>query len=365
MPQRETRLKPVTLLQVGGVNQRVKSTELPLHEYVTLNGVWPEFAGLQSRFWGKRVLAKYPDAIYGIYQFWTPMGYGGGIYQFDGKIDFGSWITPNSNFDLTVPPLEFDSGGMTFDEFGNPYGSNFGYGTDNACVISFLNGSTDHSACLEPPVSLGTPDDSNGGPGGQGKKCKYVDTYTDFDVEDFILIKEQGSAGYSNTVVTENVGRTEFGCAVTPPLPPQLGPDVGFPPNVYFPISPSGSIGSQQKLAASWAFVPFHSIPACDGQVSVQQRSESPTFNHIVTFNFAALQSFNAYRVTMLASHPQGSQEIVIATDAINSGDDVTVDMQDHRQQGTETYPTFGETTRLDYVTVSQLRVYYRQRVCT
>lgn len=174
MSRRESRVKGISLTTIGGVNERVRDVELPLHEYTRIEGLFPEFAGLQSRMWGKRVLEKYAEAIYGIHQFWTPQGYGGGLYQFDGKLDYGQWLTPTSNFDLTIPPLSFDGGGMTLDEFGLPYGSNFGYGTDNTCLISFLNGSTDHSACNPPPAPADTPNDSNGGPAGQGRKCRWT-----------------------------------------------------------------------------------------------------------------------------------------------------------------------------------------------
>lgn len=174
MSHRESRIRPVSLTVVGGVNERVRDTELKPQEYKLLEGVFPEFAGLQSRVWGKRLLKLYEAAIYGIHQFWTPQGYGGGIYQFDGQIDFGYWLTPTSSFDLSIPPIGYDGGGMTLDEFGLPYGSNFGYGTDNACVISFLNGSSDHSSCQPPPSPADVPDDSNGGPAGQGRQCRWT-----------------------------------------------------------------------------------------------------------------------------------------------------------------------------------------------
>lgn len=173
MSRRTSQLQPVSLIAVAGVNQRMRATELPLHQYPNLEGVFPEFAGLQSRVWGKRLLQKYATGIYGIHQFWLPQGYGGGLYQFDGTLDFGQWLTPNSSFDLSVPPLGFDGGNMTYDEFGNPYGSNFGYGTDNTCLISFLNGSSDHSSCAPPPSPADTPNDHNGGPAGQGRSCQW------------------------------------------------------------------------------------------------------------------------------------------------------------------------------------------------
>lgn len=168
MSHRETRIKPEILIAIGGVNQRLYETELPQHEFSALDGVSPtDFAGLQSRLWGKRLLQKYDLAVYGIHQFWTPLGYGGGLYQFDGTVDFGPWVTPTTIITLTPVELPIDGGGLTVDEFGVPT-----WQTPNTCLLSFLNGSTVHTDCYAPVEVVGTPDDSNGGPGG-GKVCKW------------------------------------------------------------------------------------------------------------------------------------------------------------------------------------------------
>lgn len=167
MPIRETQIKPAIHTTVGGVNQRVQSTELPAHEYENQDSVFPEFAGLQSKLWGKRTLAKYADSIYGIYQFWTPQGYGVGLYQFNDKLDAGQWQTPTGHFpgisDLP-PSVTFDPDMFTYDELGNhPGGYSIG-GSDSLVV-----------------------DPANGGPAGQGlrgpdttyvQKADYLLNYT-------------------------------------------------------------------------------------------------------------------------------------------------------------------------------------------
>lgn len=215
MPSRaESRIAPVPLLTVGGVNQRAYPTELPPHEFGNLDGVFPEFAGLQSRMFGKRLLKKYDDPIYGIFQFWTPQGYGGGLYQFNGSLDFGIWLTPNSTITLDPLPGAFDGGGMTLDDFGQSYGSNFGYGAPNTCVLSFLNGSSDHSSCNPPPSPANTPDDHNGGPAGQGKKCKWTQGN---DLEISIPVPEDTQFG------TWSMGPTHTGSGPLPyPIPPSI-----------------------------------------------------------------------------------------------------------------------------------------------
>lgn len=223
MSRRETRVtKSVVHQVVGGVNQRVRDTELPPQQYSLLEGLFPEFAGLQSRVWGKRVLEKYAEAIYGIHQFWTPQGYGGGLYQFAGEVDFGYWLTPLNGFNLNIPPIGIDGGGMTLDEFGYGTGSNFGYGTDNLCTISFLTNSTDHSACNESSAGAGATNDSNGGPAGQGTRCRWE------NIEETITVdsvdagpRELGFGSYANEIYANPSPYP------TPPVPLGANPTLG------------------------------------------------------------------------------------------------------------------------------------------
>lgn len=148
MSRRETRSKPEIFTAVGGVNQRVYDTELKREEYSLLEGVFPELAGLQGRLYGKRLLSKYASSVYSIFQFWTPLGYGSGLFQFTGDLRIGPWITPISKFDLDLDDLKWDENYFTVDEFGNPPGHDY-------------------------PGIDQIPNDVNGGPVGQGASCGW------------------------------------------------------------------------------------------------------------------------------------------------------------------------------------------------
>lgn len=209
MSQRELRSKALILTTVGGVNERDRDTELPGEQYSSLSGVFPEFAGLQSRIWGKRLHQKFDGAVYGIFQFWTPLGYGVGLYQFsnlvdNGYVDRGFWLPPLSNFDFSLnldygygytpfvgvggagglgrgsfSKLPFDAGYLTLDDFGGAYGFNFGYGDLNACTLSFLNGGTNHAICNSLMNEIGgatasnLPNDNSNSPTEHGRECRY------------------------------------------------------------------------------------------------------------------------------------------------------------------------------------------------
>lgn len=362
MSQRETFLKPLALTSIAGVNERVANVELPPTEYSVLQGAFPEFATLQSRIWGKQLLKKYDFPIYGIHQFWTPQGYGGGLYQFQGSLDYGYWLTPTSNFDLGIPPLPIDGGGMTTDEFGYTYGPSGGYGSPNNCVISFLNNSTDHSACAPAPVPAGPSNPANGGPAGQGKGLKWESVTTDIDITDFMLSKTRSTTGgYSTHTVTENVGRTDLGCSITPSNPPDLGPFPSF--GNYVNFTPLGALACESDIAATWAFLPFHTIPGCDGQVSVDTFTEPACYNERAILNFSGLIGVgsNVVLITMLRTTPAGASEVPIFTAPGDLTLDIPVDMEPLAQSGALVHPSFGTTTQDRFCHISQVRVYNRQ----
>lgn len=362
MSQRETRLKPLTLLQIGGVNQRVHATELPPQEYVTLNGVFPEFAGLQSRIWGKRVLQKYPNPIYGIHQFWTPLGYGGGLYQFSGTVDFGQWLTPTSNLNLDIPPLLTDGGGMTLDEFGNGYGSNFGYGTDNMCVISFLNGSTDHTACLPPVAPANDVNDHNGGPAGQGKACRWESVVEDRDLGIYAI--ERATGGYSGRVVAisvvDNCRDPATGqnppCVNYPPIPVPPAP-IGDPSS-YSVVALSGNL-TASKTGSSYAIFNEPSNSICSAKTSSFQINAAS--NTRLTINLSPLLLEDIDFVSLLLNVNGDEKEIELTPTPL----DIVLDAQTYMLPGGQVANANYGYDSASVVSGNQLRIRKRRRVCT
>lgn len=307
--QRETRVKPVTLLAISGVNQRVNRTELNPQEWSDLQGVFPEFAGLQSRLWGKRLLKKYASSIYGIHQFWTPQGYGGGLYQFTGTLDFGTWLTPISVFDLTPLDLGIDLGGYTLDDFGNT-GPNFDWGPQSACVLSFLEGGTDHSSCAPAPTNISTPDDSNGGPAGQGKKCAYEVVVDDRELAIYTLSQVSGNiSGTVQISFTDNCRNPADGqnppCVAFPPLPVplQAAPAITFAFQTV-----NGVLSASTSLSSFAAFNP-PTNGICNSATTCDQTNVVSANKLTLDLSPLLLETFNSCNL-ILTRTPGGEVEI-------------------------------------------------------
>lgn len=366
MSQRETASKPFVISAIHGVNDRFVATELPLSDFSLVEGVFPQYEGMQTRIFGKRLLAKYADPIYGIYQFWSPVGYATGLYQFEGKLDSGPWLTPTSNIVIPALPaaVGFDGGGMSLDDFGNYYGGPVGI--PNVCIIGFVGQNSADVQCGVVPEAVGTPNDDNGGPAGQGKTCSWTEGSVDVDVNLYIFQKLRATDGaYTLRVDVSNAGNPIFGCNSYPPLPVPINGNVSF--TSYPSVTISGAIQSQQFLTSTWTFVPDWTIPGCDGTVSTFQFA-SITINDRIRFNFAALQNENffPFRISMLATKSEGSVEIPLPVNYAALDADVNIDMLTYRGTGTQSPFDSGRGfQRLDFVTVSQLRIYYRQRVCS
>lgn len=239
MSERETKIKSLVLSVIGGINERNVETELQADEYTSVLGVFPEFAGLQSRIFGKRLLKKYALPIYGIHQFWTPQGYGGGLYQFDGTIDYGQWLTPISVFNLSLPSISIDAGGMSLDIFGYSYGSNFGYNESNTCSITYTPTGTGHQSCLPSTSPANTPNDNNGGPAGQGRKCAWQQTLTNYIAafDSFVTSAKYGVVA-SDTII----GHVP---PITLPIPSPSAPVIPYTPQVGPPWSVYAFAGQQ------------------------------------------------------------------------------------------------------------------------
>lgn len=202
MSQRETLKKPFNVSAINGVNERATLTELPLSDFSLVEGTFPQYAGQQTRIPGKRLLSLYPNPIYGIFQFWTPVGYAAGLYQFEGSLDTAPWLTPTSNIVIPAIPasIGFDGGGMTLGDFGQSYGEPFS--PPNVCIVGFVGMNSAHVMCGTPPGPL--PDDSNGSGAGDGRTCRWeerIDTYT-FTEGSFIGQRFTRSGEYSQTVYT-------------------------------------------------------------------------------------------------------------------------------------------------------------------
>lgn len=362
MSNRETALKPLALTSLAGVNERAYLTDVKPPESTLLEGLFPEFAGLQSRIYGKRTLAQYTESIYGIYQFWTPLGYGVGLYQFEGTVDFGYWLTPTSAFDLTPPLLGIDLGGYTLDEFGMSYGSNFGISTDNACVLSFLEGGTDHSSCAPPPSNVATPDDSNGGPAGQGKKCSNEVVETDWDLADFTSLQE--SAGYSNSGVVivdqDNCRNPADGqnppCVNFPPLPLPLQtiPD----PTGYASVPITGVLAASKSAVSSANFVPATNV-ICTFRTNVNQTNNASNNKLTVNTNFFFTQDIQSITL-VLQKIPGGEIEVPLAIEV----DDQILNALDFLTLGEAVANGSQGFNQSGSVTCNTIRTRQQRRVC-
>lgn len=255
MPEREQKTKGVALIALAGVNERLLPVELPAPEWTLIEGTFPEFAGLQSRLFGKRLLAKYAESIYSIFQFWTPLGYGRGLYQFTNTIDSGLWTTPTSNFIIpAIPPsLPFDGEGLTVDDFGGKGGS--GGGGISEVVIIWT------------PVDV--PNDTNGGPAGQGRRCRWEDLQSLETLEPFLV-----SALYGDT------GDVDVTYSIPGPEVVPLGP---VPAVTAYVAQPPGGLSAylySYKASGSYWVID-------NGYVAHQGRRAK---NGRVTISFASLQ---------------------------------------------------------------------------
>lgn len=369
MPEREIQVSSVPLLTVGGVNQRVNKRELEDYEYTWLGGVAPIFSGSQTRLWGKSVLNKFATAVLGIYQFWTPMGYGVGLYQFNSSLDAGIWQSPITG--ITIPSLglvlPFDAAGYTYDEFGYSIGGAFGYGTSNTCLLSFLNGNASHIACGPAASNVGTPDTTSNNPAGHGEKCKFTQVVTDYPISNFATLQQTASGGYNNQVFLDNVGTPPV-CNITPTAPIPLGPPatVGGFTNVS-PITSSFS-ASQNLGSASFFFVPA-SNPVCDFYC-IYGPTGSATDTKF-NLNFSSLVGPNLSLPTnitlVLTTSPGGVGEIPIGVDFSETGNFTSVNIQASSFLPTG-IPVGNSDNGLNSnasVTGNTIRVYTYIRTCT
>lgn len=345
--QRETQKKSLTLIAVAGINQRDRDVELPLSQYSFLQGVFPEFTGLQSRIWGKRTLEKYAGAIYGIYQFWSPYGYGVGLYQFAGTTDYGVWLTPTTEIQIALipnPSLSVDGGGFTVNEFGYSYGSNFGYADPNVCGLTFSATGTQQTACILPPTPAGTPDDHNGGPAGQGRQCHWSQTQVGLSISAYASSPVYGDTGAQDVIIGQ-------GPPIQVPLP-------------AIPVPPYAPYGGDP------ADVPFAVMARGSYQVGSDYHQNWQAYGGKVIFDFTALEANPAFvNATILMQQEiltVGLTKTTYTDVVLTSGqefdaadflplDDSIRSVPDGFQQVVRCFPVAG----------SPLKANYRQRVCS
>lgn len=372
MPERELQVSSVPLLTLGGVNQRVNKREIEDYEYSWLGGVAPIYSGAQTRLWGKSQLAQFSSPILGIYQAWMPMGYGLGLYQFDGTLDAGIWQAPLSG--IVLPPLGaallFDLAGYTYDEFGYSVGGSFGYGPVNACLLSFLDGASSHIACGGPAEQAGSLDTTSNQPAGHGQRCKYTQVTTDYNISNFATLQKAASGSYNNIVVEDNVGGASPPvCNLTPTLPIPIGPL--SPYGTYVTVSPiTNAFSAGQNLASLCVFTDHPSNPSCNF-VATYGPSGSAT-DTIFNLDFSSLVLPNLpipTKVTLLlTTSPGGSGEIPLgvsfAQDGTGNYNDVTIQASNYLPAGVPVPNSSDGFNSVASVTGSTIRVYTYKRVC-
>lgn len=368
MSERETRIQPQSFTAIGGMNERLYLTEIGPQDWVSLIGVFPEWNGIQSRLWGKRTLAKYSEAIYGIHQFWTPYGYAGGLYQFENTLDDGDWLTPTTRIDLDPLEPPSDRRGYTVDDFGNPWDVG-DWGTGDQCVLSFLNGGTDHSACNIPVDRNGPVDDSNGGPAGGGRRCAWVEEVADYPIATFMSSRERAAGiPYLNQALTLNVTANpdkirDYGCNQSMGAPPPLGGDASF--GAYTPVT-LGSILFKQLLYATLIFS-GPTNPLCDFNQNFTQSGGDPAFtsNDRCVLNFAALQdSANGIVGIRMLGVANLTDPIEVALPIGDFTADFPIDARSYKVDGPITHADSLTSQRVDNVSFSTIRIVFRRRVC-
>ena len=365
MPNRETQLDPTeVLISLGSVNQRINDDELPPDQYSNIEGTFPEFSGMQSRIWGKRTLAKFSEAVKTIYQFWTPLGYAGGIYQFNDNVDFGKWLTPISKFpDLTLPPsVPFDINNYTLDDFGWSRGLNFGIGDTGA-------------------TGANLPNDNNGGPAGQGTRCSWQTVSTNYTSLTYIKTSTNviGTNNFSNTTFVDQINNVDNppNCrtyAILHPVP--AVPLAIVRPTSFIGDSVSGAIlCNVQKRAYVVLSAPTGSCDftatTLDEQIPVEERKAA--------YDFTSLQAFykNLTDVKVYVNLRQGNNtfpvtnidtSVLISVDFSDGGNFANVPFapMDYLDFSTPTlipYALLG-TRKLATIQVLNLTITYRGRIC-
>lgn len=353
MSQRETLAKPYGILSLGGVNERLVATELPLSDFSYLEGTYPERTGQHTRMPGKRLLAKYADPIKGLAQFWTPLGYAQGLYQFDSKLSAGPWLTPTSNIVIPALPsaLPFDGGNMSYDDFGNPYGGPLG--EPNVCVIGFVGENSAHRQCGIEPSNIGTPDDTNGGSAGQGTHCRWELTP--------VVI----SYTKSNFLIGTD-GHDDSGTEGPTPFPKPLTV-MYSKPGTYTPGQGTynANLVAYGDASSSKINIGFGNYVWGEGWHSYNQKATLNLSNLIIDGEVPVLVSMTIARN---ANAPFVFFEIILPISFGLGGNYTAFEFDPWNYLNTspvEVGPVNGGFTRSDFINAGAITAYFNRRVCT
>jgi hypothetical protein len=154
MSERETKTpKNSVHTTIGGVNERL--ADLPPHEFKEVYGTFPKVAGLQQRLFGKRLHNKFDDPVMGIYQYWTPYGYGGGLYQKDGDLEHGNWTIPGPNWNIPDIPPNLNNQWIDLACPVDDHESTFLFAGDSQGIFYFAGQDYDHGNPWQNPHTTG------------------------------------------------------------------------------------------------------------------------------------------------------------------------------------------------------------------
>lgn len=365
MPQRESpRKETLVITTLGSVNERIQRTELPDNEWSSIVGTFPQLTGAQSRVYGKRVLAKYGFPIFNFAQFWSPLGYAGGVYQFQGTVDFGKWITPIIKITIPTiaPSLPFDGGGYTVDDFGGDFGGVIDVTIPNVCIIDFATVQTTHQTCGVPLRNVGTPNDSNGGPAGQGTHCRWVQTnpVTGGSLAAYTLSNQIGSASYGPTTIYSGPPPGPF----DPPTRVPLGPIAGSV--ILVPHSILGTLTCQQTRSSGQGFVGPNIVAQQSGNSS-NQTAVVDLSSFIATIG----TGFGSATLLLTVSNDNGTTsqniEVSLDVDFTNPASYTAITLDPSAYLPGALVMTQGGNGLFagSFATINWINLYVKQRVCS
>lgn len=158
----------------GGINQRVLRTEAL--DFSSFDGTFPLNVGIQTRSYGKATLQRFNNPVQAIFQFFTPQGYGVGIYQTNNSVDLSPWLLGQYNFPLNSDGSIDNPTTLPVNNLGVVSGADTGY------------------------------DSTSGALGGTGIRYKFKITTTDLPVATYLsnLIYFTGTYDNSNVIPIPN-----------------------------------------------------------------------------------------------------------------------------------------------------------------